>query len=50
VINEGGGLVIPINGKNVYTIQKAEKGILWFKVKAKGRPGHGSIPSAADNA
>jgi acetylornithine deacetylase/succinyl-diaminopimelate desuccinylase-like protein len=50
VINEGGGLAIPINGKNVFTIQTAEKGILWFKVKAKGRPGHGSVPGAADNA
>lgn len=50
VINEGGGLAIPINGKNVYTIQTAEKGILWFKVKAKGTPGHGSMPGAADNA
>jgi acetylornithine deacetylase/succinyl-diaminopimelate desuccinylase-like protein len=50
VINEGGGLAIPINGKNIYTIQTAEKGILWFKVKAKGKPGHGSVPGAADNA
>ena len=50
VINEGGGLAIPINDKNIYTIQTAEKGILWFKVKAKGRPGHGSVPGAADNA
>ncbi|MDH5754189.1 MAG: M20/M25/M40 family metallo-hydrolase [Candidatus Bathyarchaeota archaeon] len=50
VINEGGGLAIPINGKNIYTIQTAEKGILWLKVKAKGRPGHGPVPGAADNA
>jgi len=50
VINEGGGLAIPINGKNIFTIQTAEKGIIWFKVKAKGRPGHGSVPGAADNA
>ena len=50
VLNEGGGLAIPVNGKNIYTIQTAEKGILWFKVKAKGRPGHGSVPGAADNA
>jgi acetylornithine deacetylase/succinyl-diaminopimelate desuccinylase-like protein len=50
VINEGGGLAIPIEGKNIFTIQTAEKGILWLKVKAKGRPGHGSIPGAADNA
>jgi len=50
VINEGGGLAIPVNGKSIYTVQTAEKGILWFKVKAKGTPGHGSIPGASDNA
>jgi acetylornithine deacetylase/succinyl-diaminopimelate desuccinylase-like protein len=41
---------MPVNGKNIFTIQTAEKGIWWFKVKAKGRPGHGSVPGAADNA
>jgi acetylornithine deacetylase/succinyl-diaminopimelate desuccinylase-like protein len=50
VINEGGGMAIPINGKNMFTINTAEKGILWFKIKAKGTPGHGSVPGAADNA
>lgn len=50
VINEGGGMAIPINGKNMFTVNTAEKGILWFKIKAKGTPGHGSIPGAADNA
>jgi acetylornithine deacetylase/succinyl-diaminopimelate desuccinylase-like protein len=50
VINEGGGLAVPVGGKNMFTIQTAEKGMLWFKVKAKGTPGHGSIPGAADNA
>ena len=50
VINEGGGLAIPINGKNIFTIQTAEKGILWLKIKAKGKPGHGSVPGLADNA
>jgi acetylornithine deacetylase/succinyl-diaminopimelate desuccinylase-like protein len=50
VINEGGGLAIPVSNKNVFSIQTAEKGILWFKVKAKGKPGHGSVPGAADNA
>ena len=50
VINEGGGLAVPIDGKNVFTIQTAEKGILWLKVTAAGKPGHGSIPGAADNA
>jgi len=50
VINEGGGLAIPVNDKNIFTVQTSEKGILWFKVKAKGRPGHGSVPGTADNA
>jgi len=50
VINEGGGLAISFNGKDVYTIQTAEKGILWLKIVAKGKPGHGSVPGAADNA
>ena len=50
VLNEGGGLAIPQKNGNVYPIQTAEKGILWFKVKAKGTPGHGSMPNTADNA
>ncbi|MEM2320176.1 MAG: M20/M25/M40 family metallo-hydrolase, partial [Candidatus Bathyarchaeia archaeon] len=47
VINEGGGQAIPMGGKNIFTIQTAEKGVVWFKVKAKGTPGHGSVPGAA---
>ena len=50
VLNEGGGLAMPTRNGNVFTVQTAEKGILWFKVKAKGTPGHGSLPNVADNA
>ncbi len=50
VLNEGGGTAFPQNGHNVFPIQTAEKGILWFKIKAKGTPGHGSTPNMADNA
>jgi acetylornithine deacetylase/succinyl-diaminopimelate desuccinylase-like protein len=50
VLNEGGGLAIPTKNRNVYTVQTAEKGIIWFKVKARGTPGHGSMPNVADNA
>ncbi len=50
VLNEGAGLAIPQKNGNIYPIQTAEKGILWFKVKAKGIPGHGSTPNTADNA
>ncbi|MCW4030491.1 MAG: M20/M25/M40 family metallo-hydrolase [Candidatus Bathyarchaeota archaeon] len=50
IINEGAGLAIPQKKGNLYPIQTAEKGILWFKIKAKGTPGHGSTPNMADNA
>ena len=50
VLNEGGGLAIPQKKGNVFPVQTAEKGILWFKIKAKGIPGHGSTPNMADNA
>lgn len=50
VLNEGGGLAMPTSKGNVFTVQTAEKGILWFKVKAKGTSGHGSRPNLADNA
>ena len=50
VLNEGGGLALPVLGKNFYTVQTAEKGILWFRVKARGIPGHGSMPNIADNS
>ncbi len=50
VLNEGGGSAVPLRKKNVYTVNTAEKGLLWFKVKAKGMPGHGSMPDSADNA
>jgi acetylornithine deacetylase/succinyl-diaminopimelate desuccinylase-like protein len=50
VLNEGGGDAVPTRKGNVFTVQTAEKGILWFKVKARGVPGHGSMPNMADNA
>ncbi len=50
VLNEGGGMAIRKKDKSMFTINTAEKGITWFKIRAKGRPGHGSVPTAADNA
>ncbi|MCW4017244.1 MAG: M20/M25/M40 family metallo-hydrolase [Candidatus Bathyarchaeota archaeon] len=50
VLNEGGGSSMPLRGKNLFTINVAEKGLVWFRVRAGGIPGHGSVPSAADNA
>ncbi len=50
VINEGGGLAFPSKKGYVFPVQTAEKGILWLRIKAKGSPGHGSMPNMADNA
>jgi acetylornithine deacetylase/succinyl-diaminopimelate desuccinylase-like protein len=50
VINEGAGYSYPAKSKHVFTVQTAEKGVNWLRIKSKGRPGHGSIPGAADNA
>ena len=44
VINEGGGIGMAMERKNVYTCQTAEKGLCWLKLTFRGRPGHGSIP------
>jgi acetylornithine deacetylase/succinyl-diaminopimelate desuccinylase-like protein len=48
-INEGGGNAIEINGRRYYTVQTAEKGAARFRLRAKGKPGHGSVPHE-DNA
>lgn len=32
----------------LYTLQVAEKGFAWLKLKIKGKPGHGSTPHGED--
>ena len=51
VINEGGGGSTEVLGKQrpVINIGVSEKGPLWLTLRAKGRPGHGSVPHD-DNA
>lgn len=48
-LNEGGGDHFDLNGVTYYTVQTSEKAIARFKLRAKGSPGHGSVP-LADNA
>lgn len=48
-LTEAGGYNREINGRPVYVVQVAEKGTCWLKVRAKGRPGHASMPHH-DNA
>ncbi len=50
VLNEGGGSTVATSVKKVFTVNTAEKGLLWLRIKAKGIPGHGSMPDIADNA
>ena len=48
-LSESGGMLVPLFGLRCYPIQVAEKGICWLKMRAHGRPGHGSTPHD-DNA
>ena len=43
-IGEGGGFNIEIAGRSYFTVQVAEKGVCWVKARARGEPGHGSMP------
>ena len=48
-LNEVGGYSMTLGGRRFYTIQVAEKGIAWTRLRSTGTPGHGSMPHA-DNA
>jgi acetylornithine deacetylase/succinyl-diaminopimelate desuccinylase-like protein len=48
-LNEVGGYSMTVGGRRAYTIQVAEKGIIWTRMRASGTPSHGSMP-APDNA
>lgn len=48
-LNEGAGFTMDILGRRFFTIQVAEKGSARFALRARGRPGHGSMPHR-DNA
>lgn len=48
-INEVGGYSISLGSRTFYTIQVAEKGIVWTRLRTSGTPGHGSMPHG-DNA
>jgi acetylornithine deacetylase/succinyl-diaminopimelate desuccinylase-like protein len=50
VVNEGGGALLQANGKRVYGVCVAEKGVFRFTISAQGRAGHASIPRIGDNA
>ncbi|WP_415394541.1 M20/M25/M40 family metallo-hydrolase (plasmid) [Rhodococcus globerulus] len=41
-ISEVGGFSVDIRGRNVYLVQTAEKGLMWLRLRAKGKAGHAS--------
>ena len=50
VVNEGAGVVIRHDGRRVYGVCVAEKGVFRFSLVAHGRAGHASVPRIGDNA
>ena len=50
IVNEGAGALFEIGGRRFYGVSLGEKGVFRFKLKARGRAGHGSVPSLGDNA
>jgi acetylornithine deacetylase/succinyl-diaminopimelate desuccinylase-like protein len=48
-LNEVGGYSMTLGGRRFYTVQVAEKGIVWTRLRTTGTPGHGSMPHD-DNA
>jgi acetylornithine deacetylase/succinyl-diaminopimelate desuccinylase-like protein len=50
LLNEGAGAVIPFDGRRVYDVCIAEKGVFRFRLIAEGVAGHASMPRIGDNA
>jgi acetylornithine deacetylase/succinyl-diaminopimelate desuccinylase-like protein len=50
VVNEGAGNVIEYDGRRVYGVCVAEKGVFRFTLTTDGRAGHASVPRIGDNA
>jgi acetylornithine deacetylase/succinyl-diaminopimelate desuccinylase-like protein len=50
VVGEGGAPPIQLGKQKAYWITTGEKGLAWVKLTAKGKAGHGSIPTLANNA
>ena len=50
VVNEGAGEVFEFDGRRIYSVCVAEKGVFRFTLCTHGRAGHASIPRIGDNA
>lgn len=43
-LTEVGGMTVSVGGRTIVPVQVAQKGYLWFKLRARGAAGHGSKP------
>lgn len=43
-MTEAGGIAVPMDKKLLVAVQTAQKGYVWFRMKARGEAGHGSKP------
>src|SRR5207302_8186049 len=43
-LGEAGGFSLHLAGGTFYPVQVAKKGVVWLTLRARGEPGHGSIP------
>jgi acetylornithine deacetylase/succinyl-diaminopimelate desuccinylase-like protein len=50
VVNEGGGDPFDFEGRRIYLVGVAEKGVFRFTLSTSGRAGHASVPRIGDNA
>jgi acetylornithine deacetylase/succinyl-diaminopimelate desuccinylase-like protein len=50
LLNEGAGSVMPYDGRRLYGVSCAEKGVFRFALTTRGVAGHASMPRMGDNA
>jgi acetylornithine deacetylase/succinyl-diaminopimelate desuccinylase-like protein len=50
MVNEGAGEVVHFDGRRIYGVCVAEKGVFRFTLTTHGEAGHASIPRIGDNA
>jgi acetylornithine deacetylase/succinyl-diaminopimelate desuccinylase-like protein len=50
LLNEGGGESFTWDGRRLYGVCCAEKGVFRFSITARGSAGHASLPKTGDNA
>jgi acetylornithine deacetylase/succinyl-diaminopimelate desuccinylase-like protein len=50
IVNEGAGVSFEHDGRRIYPVCVAEKGVFRFTLTAHGRAGHASLPRIGDNA